>query len=650
MESACPSQASVLAELAQVAPDAPFLALGQTVFWDEPMKAGLALISQGLGYKRRFLAGVHDTDYFAKLPSRSGEGRYQAVAHNDTTTKGLWSAAGEFSTLFGSETVVSRETLQHAGLKLAKLERARPGILDQATEAWGWRGVVSLSQTTQVTSETALGPLFPELNRTIQWALDSAVDMVAGEKLTSSRWKADAFRTLTCDLSEPLETSTLGEYYRRLIPELYSFAAGTTVDVDATSTTELLQFNQATCGLPRFQIVGFFADPKTRALAQEAYNQSVARTEVYTLHRFGTGAIPFDLIVPGHGRGTIRLGNRAIIVMTPKPLFISLKKPLTGLEDLAAAIEKKFGPNCTLTGKAVSLIGMLACEHVFVFHEGGSGYVNRTREFHKKLSTAGLMLDLKPVLRIRYEPWDALGKCCTWFAMPEPFQQAFGTSELCAASFSARWRDVVKEQEALLEKLGQLARPIDLIEYLAQAKGGGWEQVAHNYRKVHEELDRLNSRIADLKIEKKVVLAKLRDARRARSDAEIAKGIHWRAKIFEKNASDADFAERARLTQEVHNTIEKVQQVKHEWDALEARQEALVRDEPVLRAHDRRRDLELEAELKRLELIRNAVIVSQGLPKAGHRPGAWWFPLVCPDGTWFQETVRRAEYSLEFLQ
>src|SRR3954453_13484438 len=96
-----------LAQLQEQAPDAPFLALGHTVFWDEPMKAGLALASNRLGYSRKLLAGVHDTDYFAKLPyGKRQPGKFASLPHNDTTTQGLWSAAGEFSCLFGSETVI----------------------------------------------------------------------------------------------------------------------------------------------------------------------------------------------------------------------------------------------------------------------------------------------------------------------------------------------------------------------------------------------------------------------------------------------------------------------------------------------------------------------------------------------------------------
>ena len=97
MEPDCKPLGEVLEELERVSGDAPFLALGQTVFWDEPMKAGVALAARRLGRPRRLVAGIHDTDYFAKLPSGSAKkkGHFKAFPHNDTSTRGLWSAAGE---------------------------------------------------------------------------------------------------------------------------------------------------------------------------------------------------------------------------------------------------------------------------------------------------------------------------------------------------------------------------------------------------------------------------------------------------------------------------------------------------------------------------------------------------------------------------
>src|SRR5579862_4018848 len=171
-----------LARLNEQAPDAPFLALGQTVFWDEPMKAGLLLASNRLGYQRRFVAGVHDTDYFAKLASgRRQPGKFAALPHNDTSTQGLWSAAGELSCLFGSETVVTKNDLHRGGLKFGKVLKKRPDALDGATEAWGWRGIVSLDESPPITAELPLRQVFPTLQSTFDWALDATLDCLSGE-------------------------------------------------------------------------------------------------------------------------------------------------------------------------------------------------------------------------------------------------------------------------------------------------------------------------------------------------------------------------------------------------------------------------------------------------------------------------------------
>ena len=156
MESDCHCFDQALKELDNLAPDAPLLALGQTVFWDEPMKSAVVLGLKRLGSEREFVAGVHDTDYFAKFVSPDGQGGIKALPHNDTTTKSLWSAAGEFSALFGSETVVTKEALQKAGGKTGKVESERPGYLDEITEAWGWRGVVSLNKEAKITAEKAV--------------------------------------------------------------------------------------------------------------------------------------------------------------------------------------------------------------------------------------------------------------------------------------------------------------------------------------------------------------------------------------------------------------------------------------------------------------------------------------------------------------
>lgn len=195
----CPSHKAIFEELERVAPGAPFLALGQTAFWDEPMKAGVLLCSRAQGFDRTFVAGVHDTDYFAKHPASKAVGGYVSLPHNDTTTKDLWSAAGEFSALFGSETVVTRELLQKAGAKLGKIQRERPGTLSEVTEAWGWRGVAHQGDSSAVIAETPFGPLQSTLLQTLDWAIDETLARVPKCHREAVADRAQTLRSIACE-------------------------------------------------------------------------------------------------------------------------------------------------------------------------------------------------------------------------------------------------------------------------------------------------------------------------------------------------------------------------------------------------------------------------------------------------------------------
>lgn len=633
-----------LAELDRVAPNAPLLALGQTVFWDEPMKAGVAAKA-----KRPLVAGIHDTDYFAKLPGGRRSNRpFESVPHNDTYTRGLWSAAAEFSALFGSETVVTRDQLLHYGVRLKKLTSVRPGILDEATEAWGWRGVVATSDDAPITAEIPLEDVFPELMSTLQWAIDRTLDSLAEPERLIAHERAQ--HLLQAISAARADGGSLADFYRRLLPDIYRFVSSQPVEIESTQTTELLRFNRETAHLPRFEIVAPFLDPLTAGTAREAYNNAIRGSEIYSLDRFMSGAIPFDLVIPGVGRGTLRIAPRAIIVMTPHPLFISLKRPVTSLAELAEAIERRFGPKCVLIGKAVTLIGMLAREFVFVFHEGASGYVKYSRKLHEALEAQGISCPANPILRLRYHVWDSLRECHSWLKLPEPLQRPFGTEELCAPSFAARWREVAAEQSAFLEQIGSLRRPIDLIRFLSERVGASWICLAQEYTALHAKLQDLERRVDTMKRERHGLYDELRQRRQIRVSAERAKGEHWRASIFEHSADDADWQERERLTLRVEKAIHEIAETEQHIRHLLHEQRELSRDSEIIRAHDRRRAIEREAELKRLRLIRDAVITSKGLANASLRPGAWWFPLLCPDGGWFRETVDTAECYLEPLR
>jgi len=639
--------AEALEELDRIAPTAPLLALGQTIFWDEPMKGGL--LAFHAGKKRKFIAGVHDTDYLAKLPSSTKTGGFRAVPHNDTSTKGLWSAAAEFSALFGSETVIMREMLLHAGLRLEKVLKTRPNLLDEATEAWGWRGIVSLSEEAPIAGDVRMSELYPELKKTLDWAIDTTMASVCEPIRREANQHATELKGWVEEAYRENPDQSLADFYQKLLPRIYDFVAGQHLDLQTAKTTELLKFNRKTCALPRFDLVNLFVSPESSAIACSAYNEAIRGSEIYGLDRFGTGAIPFDLVIPGKGRGTIRVANRAIVVMTNEPQFINLKQPLRHVQDLAEAICGKFGDDCVLIGKAVTLIGMLAREFIFVFHEGASGYVKHTRKFHDLLFAQNQGLKMNPILRVKLSIWDALQECSTWIRLPEPFQRPFATEELTAPSFSARWRGVAQDQSELLEDLNGLRRPLDLIRFLERRAGGSWHCLAREYEGVHDKLEQLEIQVGELKKERQKAYGELKILKQGRLKAERAMGEHFRSRIFEKKATPADLEERERLSQEVEKAIHAIVDQEKAIKDLMDRQTQFVSAREIRELHSRRREIEVEAELKRLRLIRQAVITSKGLERANRRPSAWWFPLLCPDGGWFKASIARAECYLQPL-
>lgn len=647
MEEFCRSQRETLAELHRVAPGAPFLALGQTVFWDEPIKAGVIQASRREGFERRFVSGVHDTDYFAKLSQKERKNGYVALPHNDTGTQALWSAAGEFSALFGSETVVTRDRLASLGGKVALVAEQRPGYLDAITEAWGWRGVVSLGRKMRTTAETSLDRVFPTLVETFDWAIQTSSALVTGCDQERTEEATAQLKSIVCDAAEGLEGQFLADYYARVSPQIYDLVAHEPLGVEVARTTGLLKFNTATCDSPRFSLLDLFLRPETRARACEAYDGAVSTAQMYVLSKFGVGAIPFDVYVPGKGRGTLRLGTRGGVIMTEEPLAFSFKKPVDSVQRLAEVLEAKFGPDVVVVGKAVTMLGMLGREFVFVFHEGASGYAGITREFHRSLKEFWDIGLLNPILRVKYSPWDALAKCKLWLRLPEDLRRPFGTDELSAESFSRRWGAVVEEQNAVLHRLATLERPLALIEYLDKHLGGQWKVLAQEYNELHARLAALNKKVGDVRSRRAKAVKEFRSLRSKRVRAEEALGRHWRDKVFQKTATERDMEHRRKLQEALDQVLRETEESKARWRTLFDEQEQIVSALEVVTALERRKSIAFEAELTRMRLIREAVIATEGLKKAGHRPSAWWFHLLSPSGCWYKETMRRALYYLE---
>ena len=99
----------------------------------------------------------------------------------------------------------------------------------------------------------------------------------------------------------------------------------------------------------------------------------------------------------------------------------------------------------------------------------------------------------------------------------------------------------------------------------------------------------------------------------------------------------------------VDDAIDAIRAAEADWKVLQGEQDEIVKSTEAERGRSLRKNIAFEAELTRAKLVRDAVLASDGLEKAGHRPSGWWFPLVCPDGTWFRAMSRGAKFRLEPL-
>jgi hypothetical protein len=644
----------LLAELRHRYPDAPFLALGQTVFWDEPVKATLRQLLDENGLGGEMLVGVHDTDYFAKTRLRqSGSGRFVLMAHNDGTTKDLWSAAGEISTLFGSETFPSRHDFARHGVAFERIARSAPegrqAFLDAMTEAWGWRGLVYTGSRDLIVNSLPLREVGDGVLEMLRWGFENGVQQVVpGCCQDEARRAADIMLDWCHEFRTSFPDSNLTQLFQHVLPRFYALLLGheaTGVTVDGTS--HLLLFNPETASLPRFRFVDLFVNPQTRPLALSAYNQAVTGSEIYTLDKFGPGALPFDLIVPDRGRGTLRLTPRVLFIETRQPIAIGLRKPIETVQELADILASKLSSEITLVGKAVSLVSMLAQEFIFVFNEEGSLYVRRTRKMNDLLAAQGVELDMRPILRMRYNTWDAFAVGKTTLRLPAHLAATFGRPTITAPEFAATWRQVVAEQRVLCERIKTLKKPLELIAFLRGRDSlTPWEERRAEYLQAKATLCRLRGEVTTLEVEIDRLYAALRSTRSGSAAIQQAKGDHFRAT---REWTPAAVAAR----ESFDNALYALETLKRDLCTairpLRDRRHRIERGPEALEARATLARIEEAAEHARLQLVRNALLTIESLLHTNHRPSAWWLPLLDASGDWFRQIVATTDLYTEPL-
>ncbi|MGC8667847.1 MAG: hypothetical protein ACP5VE_07040 [Chthonomonadales bacterium] len=651
--SAPPAALELLRDLRHRYPDTPFLALGQTIWWDEPMKAVLCCLLQAGGLGGSMTVGIHDTDYFAKLKVRqAGQSRFELMPHNDGSTKELWSAAGEISRLFGAECIPTRQDLLRHGVPLARIMRHHAQdpqtFLNQVTEAWGWRGLVYTGSRNLIVHHLPLRLMGSAVEEMLQWGFEGTLETIADPSTKAhARALADRLLKWVRDYRDAHPDAMLTDLYQHLLPCLYQLLLeGDPPGIQVNCTAHLLLLSPDTAHLPRFEFVDLFLNERTRRLAADAYNHAVEGTEIYTLDRFGLGALPFDLVLPKQGRGTLRVTLRAVHVETPEPIRIPLEKPIRSVRDLAEVLAAHLGEHVTLVGKAVALIPMLAREFLFVFNEEGSEYVRLTRKMNDYLRRRGVHVAVHPILRMRYHTWDAMAECGAQLNLPEHLAAALGRPRVGAWELAAEWRPAVDAQSRLLERLKGIRKPRELMAFLAERDRGEWGARLEEYNRAKARMVQLRSVAAEVQAQVVSLYGQLKGVKRQIVATERERGDHFRRTeqwtAQELARREALGAQVAHLLDQRRELLERIHRLKQQRLDLERGAEA-----QSLRRHIE--ELEVAAEVARMTMVRNAILATRSMVHTQHRPSAWWFPMLDGTGRWFRRIVETVELYTEPL-
>lgn len=654
----------------------PLLHFGQTVFWDEPTKALLFPAMREAGVEIPVIAGVHDTDYFSKLPAHVRvSGPFAVLPANDGSTRDLWVGPCECSALFGAEHRVPLRLFAGAGVPVRRLARTDPkgaeAFANEHTEAWGWRGVARIGPEAVTARDVTTGPAAKAIRELLTWAVQQSLLLLTDEA-TRNQAERNASQFL-CRLHRSLEAhadQSLTECFRDLLRQQIERLAGAPQPgLTVTSSTAFYRFCRETAPLVRFRPLTLFLAPETREAACEAYDAAVRGSGAYTLESFGEGALPFELVVPGRGRGTLHCSTSDISVELPAGrVTLGGARGVVSAEDLAALVERRLGRECSLIAKAVVLPLMFLGESIMVLAEGGSQYVaSCTRHLVRDLAARGIRLRLYPVMRLRYHALDALGAIPATLALPEHLAGAFGNGQLTTEEFAGRWREAVAEQAAMLERLrasGGVAAALDPQGNHVPHRPCRLER----YRCLQKRMREQGESLSRMSEELRAIGARARERRERAAALEAKSGAIRRGRLkplwtrleslppaADPSAVLAEIEEvetvRRGLQAELRAARAEAAALAGQWRELRARILAEQRTGVSVIIHTELHRLEEETVQDRLRLVRQADLTST-LAHNDRRPSAWWFLLLgAADGSlpWYDEVRRRCEAWFEDL-
>lgn len=684
-----PSAQTLLRELPERFPGVPLLALGQTALWDEPTKASLRRLLDHVAPQTEMVVAAHNTDYFAKLPghpSSAGDSDYAVVPHDDAKTRGLWSAAGEMSSFFGSEDVPTRHEIEkHGGVSMGKVlsyVEDKNALLSELTTAWGWTGIIYTRWDKKISADVPLAEILPTLISQIESTFSNSASLLkSSARAENAIGLGRTIRGWVESFAATHASASLTDLYADLLPRFYALLLGDEpANLSVSSTVELLRFNTATACLPRFAFVDLFLNPATRKPALNAYNFAVGGSGAYTLDSFGEGALPFDVVIPGRGRGTLAITSDGAVsvLFSPQPLIVCPPGKAcapSSVADLAKLLEAELGPDITLVGKAVALLPMLAAEFIFAFHEGASSYSDRTATMLSEMRRRNLPVPVVyPILRVQYATWDALaavpveaGDINDALNLPPYLQQTLGRASIGFEDFALCWRRAVSFAERDLETLRELRSPRELLSYLTEEHNGDWDEKSREYESARMVLLTLKDKAQAIQGRVYTLYDQVRRLKTEALRIEREKGDDFRARIQplrERIASTKDPAETELLEAEIE-ALQAERSLRFDIEIetrrgsvryalatvrdLKQSRLALERSHDAASARETLRRIESEAESAKAELVANSLRTLHALPHTNHRPSSWLFPLVDPSGNWFAKLTETAELRWEAL-
>ena len=94
--------------------------------------------------------------------------------------------------------------------------------IDEATEAWGWRGIASLDDPAPTTLQVKLADVEKELFAAIDWSFKETLNCLSDTARQQAEERAAQLRRELAAITREMSSESLASYYRRILPLLFT--------------------------------------------------------------------------------------------------------------------------------------------------------------------------------------------------------------------------------------------------------------------------------------------------------------------------------------------------------------------------------------------------------------------------------------------